>query len=195
MSAPAFYRQSALASVVLALGSVLPIRMQFLDSLAALETIVLQGSTHINLSFAAGIETSLLGGSDYGDVVWSVLVNSFESVTTFGTTAFSLDIPITLPSGPEVFSFTTIDATFSRDMTLKTETPVNLNQLFPVNMENAQPIEKENASSDLLSIGPHEADFDASFGAPYCGIAGSLCDTGTYLINKQGKKEVNFPNT
>lgn len=181
--------------MVSALASVLPIRTQFLESLAALESISLQGNALIDLSFTTGIEASLIGGSDYGDVVWSVLVNSFESATTFGTTAFSLDIPIALPSGPEIFSFTTIDATFSRDVILKTETPVNLNELFPVNMENARPIEKEDVSSALLSISRQEATFDASFGAPYCGIAGSLCDTGTYLINKQGKKEVNFPNT
>ena len=186
--ASVFHRRSALMSVVSVLAYVLPIRTQFLDALAALESIVLQGSVQINLSLTAGIQADVIGGSDYGDIVWSVLVNSFESTTTFGTASFSIDLPITIPSGPEVFSFATIDATFWRNMTIQTITPIGLNQLFPDDINDARPIDREPVNSEVISIGPQYATVDDSFTAPYCKFVGSLCDTG-YLIAEPEPKE------
>ena len=96
------------------LESILPVGQQFSDSLSVLDSLVLQGSLLIDFSIIASIPTDLISGSNYENVEVSVLINRFEATASFSSMAFSLDLPLTLPSSDgQVISFGLTDASFS----------------------------------------------------------------------------------
>lgn len=134
-----FHRLPALRSIVETLALVLPIETAFLDSLAELDNIVLQGRMVIDLSIIASIPANAIGGSNYGDnITVNVVANSFESKASFGSDSFSMELPIALSDGFELFSFAMTDASFSRDIFVGTRGPVfDINQLLPHDQTNA----------------------------------------------------------
>lgn len=97
-----------------ALEPVLPIRAQFLDTLKSLDSLILQGSLLIDLSIIAGIPANVISDSSYGNITVDVLINNFEAAASIGSTSFSVEVPIAIPSGPEIINFNMTDATFMR---------------------------------------------------------------------------------
>jgi hypothetical protein len=136
----ALHSLAALRNVVETLVLVLPINTQFIDSLAELDNIVLQGSVIVDLSIIAHIPVDdIIDGSNYGDVSVSVLINSFDSIVSFGSTAISAEIPITIPFGPEI-SFEMTGGSFSQNVFITISEPVDMLDLFSENQESASPI-------------------------------------------------------
>ena len=130
-------RRDALKSIMAILGSVIPVRPQFFDSLASLDSLKLEGSLYIDLSIIASIPANLISESSYGDIAITVMVNSFEATASFGSTAFSIELPITLPSGRQVNHLNLTDATFSRDIYVTAPTSVVISQLFSEDQDAA----------------------------------------------------------
>ena len=126
------------------LGSVLPISQQFLDSLSALDSIVLQDSLLVDFSIIATIPKNVIGESSYGDITVSVLINRFEATASIASEAFSLELPIILPSGPEIINFELTNASFSMDVFVRALDPIDIVQLFSDN---------QNITSDSLEYG------------------------------------------
>lgn len=116
------------------LESVIPVKQQFLDSLSALDNLVLQGSLLVDFSIIASIPSNLISGSNYEDIAVSVLINSFEASVSCNSIAFSLDFPLTLPSNDSdgtTISFGLTDASFSMDFFVNTQGPTHIIHLFP----------------------------------------------------------------
>jgi hypothetical protein len=132
-----FYRQEALKSIMADIGSVLPIRQQLFNQLAALESLRLQSKLLINLSVIANIPANVIGQSDYGDIAVHVLVNHFESDAFFGSKAFSLELPLSLPSSSRTININLTDAKFSRDINVKILNPVDIDGLFPFRKDDS----------------------------------------------------------
>lgn len=147
------------------LRSVIPVRPQFVDSLAALDSIMLQGNLYIDLSIIASIPANVIGDSSYGDIAVSVMINSFEATATFGAEAFSTELPITLPSGRQVNKLNLTDASFSRDVFVRAPNPVNIAQLFSDDQEFSANIEFGGTFDAVLpvTIGIAGANFVVDF--------------------------------
>ena len=138
------------------LGSVLPISRELLDTLSRLDSFRLQSSLLIDLSIIANIPDNLLGESNYGEIAVTSLVNSFEATASFGSEGFSFELPISLPSTPEIMSFNVTEASFSRDIFVRTLDPIDVIQLFP---------HDQNSTSDSLEYaGSFEAFFPMNVG-------------------------------
>jgi hypothetical protein len=190
-----FYRREALESIMSALKSVLPIKNQFLDRLSALDSLILQGSLLIDLSIIASIPTNIISESNYGDVSVSVVINRFEAKASIGSASFSVDLPITLPSGTEIINFAMTDASFLIDMFVMTPNPIDILQLFSD--------DQSNASFSLDYGGTFEANLPLSVGVagvnidvdlmindpnifepdPVVDYAINLCDASTALMD------------
>jgi hypothetical protein len=152
------------------LGSVLPIRSKFLDSLAALDNLVLQGTLFIDLSIIASIPANFIRESKYSDIAVSVVVNQFEATASFGSQTFSLDLPIILPSGDgEVINFAMTDANFLIDLYVKSTNPVDILQIF-----------SSDETGTFLSL-DHGGTFEANLPLSV-GVAGVNIDVD-FMIN------------
>ena len=125
-------RRDALKSIMAILGSVIPVRPQFFDSLASLDSLKLEGSLYIDLSIIASIPANLISELSYGDIAITVMVNSFEATASFGSTAFSIELPITLPSerNDKNIDFSMNDASFMADIFVKLLDPIDVVQFF-----------------------------------------------------------------
>ena len=119
------------------LGSVLPIRQQLLDRLSALDSFVLQSSIFADLSIIASVPANVIGESNYGNITIGVSVNQFEATASFGSSAFSLELPISLPSGPDIINFNLTDASFSREIHVSMLAQTDITNLFPVDKDSA----------------------------------------------------------
>ena len=97
----------------------------------------MQGSLFIDLSIIASIPKDSISEASFGDIAVSVLVNQFEATASFGSSAFSLDLPITLPGGNEVFNFGITDSTFSLDFFVRNSSPIDILELFSDQQDDA----------------------------------------------------------
>ena len=137
MNSPLF-RREALKGLMKMLEPILPVKQQFFDSLSVLDSLVLQGSLLIDFSITASIPANLISGSNYDDVSVSVWVNRFEATASFSSTAFSLNLPISLPSGDgAVINFGLTNASFSTDFFVNTTAPIDIVQLFSSDQNSA----------------------------------------------------------
>ena len=94
----------------------------------------------------------MISKSNYGDINVNVLINNFEATASFGSESFALDLPISLPSGGgELINFNVTNATFSREIFVKTREPIDILRLFS---------EDENEAAVSLDYG---GTFDAYF--------------------------------
>ena len=113
------------------LGSIVPVRQEFLNDLSALDSIGLEGGLLIDLSIVASIPENVISESNYGNINVTVLVNQFEATASLGSSAFSLELPITLPSSDgAIIYFTLIDASFLMDFFVRATDPIDIIQLF-----------------------------------------------------------------
>ena len=152
-----FYRRGALLDFMEGLESVLPVRQELLDMLAALDTLVLQGSLLLDLSIIANIPANILNESNYGEnTTMSVLINSFESAASFGSESFSLELPIFLPSGSKFINFNLTDASFAREISVRASHPIDILELFSD--------DKDSASVNLEFNGTFKADMPLMIG-------------------------------
>ena len=135
----ALCRREALRSLISIIGSIIPVRQQqFFNGLSVLDSLVLQGSLLIDLSIIANIPSNIISESNYGNINVSVLVNQFEVTASFGSTAFSLGIPIALPSGDgTTINFNLTDASFLIDFFIRAPDSINLVQLFTDDQDSA----------------------------------------------------------
>ena len=125
-------------SLTAVLGGVLPTRPQLFDRLSALESILLQGSLLVDVSIIASIPSNVISEASFGDITASVLVNRFEASASVGSTAFSLDLPITIPSGNgTIFNFGLTDASFLLDFFVNASAPIDIINLFSEDQNNA----------------------------------------------------------
>ena len=131
------YRRDAMKSLTSILGTVLPVRQSFFDSLSALDSLELQGSLLIDFSIIASIPANLISEASFGDISVSVIVNRFEATASFGSSAFSLDLPITLPVSGETIDFGLTDSTFVMDLFVRNSNPVDILELFSDNQDSA----------------------------------------------------------
>lgn len=154
------------------LGSVIPVRPQFVDSLATLDSILLQGSLYIDMSITALIPAGVIGDSSYGDIAVSVIVNSFEVTATFGAEPFSLELPILLPSGREVNKLNLTDASFSKEVFVRAPYLVNIAELFHDDQEVSTNIEFGGKFDAVLplTVGVAGANFVVDFSIVHVNI-------------------------
>jgi hypothetical protein len=135
---PYFCRRDALKSLKAVLGTVLPVRQSFFDSLSALDSLELKGALLIDLSIIARIPSEFISTSSFGDIDIRVLVNRFEVIASFGSSAFTLDLPITLPGGSgTIINFGLTDSTFSMDFFVRNAHTIDILELFSGNQESA----------------------------------------------------------
>jgi hypothetical protein len=126
-----------LRSLTAVLGTVLPVRQSFFHSLSALDSLELQGSLLIDFNVTASIPPGVINQSSFGDVSLSVLVNRFEATASFGSSAFTLNLPITLPGGDgTIINFGLTDSTFSMDFFVRNANPIDILELFSGNQGN-----------------------------------------------------------
>jgi hypothetical protein len=120
------------------LGTVFPVRQSFFDSLSALDSLELKGSLLLDLSIVARIQSEDIGSSSFGDIDMKVLINRFEATASFGSSAFTLDLPITLPGGSgNIINFGLTDSTFSMDFFVRNAHTIDILELFSGNQESA----------------------------------------------------------
>jgi hypothetical protein len=113
------------------LGSVIPVRTQFLDKLVTLDSFTLEGSLLMDLSIIANIPAIAISELNYGDISVSGTINQFESKAAVGSAPIYLDLPITLPFGDgEIINFAITAASFSRDVFVKARGPIDIAYLF-----------------------------------------------------------------
>jgi hypothetical protein len=152
----ALHSLAALRNVVETLVLVLPINTQFIDSLAELDNIVLQGSVIVDLSIIAHIPVDdIIGRSNYDDISVSVLINRFDSIVSFGLTAISAEIPIAIPFGTEI-SFQMTGGSFSQNFFIRTLEPIDILDIFSGDHDNLSSILDYGGSFNAylpLSIG------------------------------------------
>ena len=130
------FRREALKSLQRVLSRVIPVKQHFFDSLSALDSLSLQGSLLIDFSVIASIPQNMISDSSYGDIDVSVLVNHFEATASFGLSAFSLDLPITLPSS-DTINFGLTEASFSLDFFVNTPNAISIIELFDGDKDSA----------------------------------------------------------
>ena len=125
-------RRQALTSLTRTFADILPVRQQLLDRLDAnLDSIVLQGSLILDLSFVAHIPTTVIGDASYGDITTNITVNRFEAAASLGSSSLSLDLPVSLQSGNgTIFNFGLTEATFALDYFAELRNPVHIIDLF-----------------------------------------------------------------
>ena len=157
------------------LGSALPIRQQLLDRLSALDSLVLQSSISADLSIVASIPESVISESSYGDTNMTVLVNQFEVAASFGSSAFSLELPISLPSGPDIINFNVTDGSFSRKIFVNTLAQVDIWNLFPDYQDS-------NSTVNLDYGGTFEANLPINVGMAGVDIGVSLIINDTNIF-------------
>jgi hypothetical protein len=105
--------------------------------LSALDSLELQGSLLIDFNVTASIPPGVINQSSFGDVSLSVLVNRFEATASFGSSAFTLNLPITLPGGDgTIINFGLTDSTFSMDFFVRNANPIDILELFSGNQGN-----------------------------------------------------------
>ena len=139
-------------SITAVFGSVLPVGPEFFDSIAALDSIVLQGSLIVDLTIIASIPLDDISDLNYNDIVLSVLVNNFEATASVGSEAFSVELPI---SGTPI-SFNMTDASFFMNLLVKTHAPIDITQLFSD--------EQASASASLEYAGTFSANLPITVG-------------------------------
>ena len=156
------------------MSRVFPVKQQFFDNLSALDSLSVQGSLLIDFSVIASIPQNMISNSSYGDIAVSVLVNNFEATASFGSPAFSLDLPVTLPSG-DTINFGLTEASFSIDFFVNTPNAIDITELFDGDKDSAP-----------LSFG---GTLDANFPLTV-GIAGTNIDVNL-IINDSNLFELN----
>ena len=119
------------------LSRVLPVKQQFFDSISVLDSLSLQGSLLIDFSVMVSIEQDKISQSSYGDIHASVLVNHFEATASFGSSAFSLDLPITIPNVNTAINFGLTDASFSVAFFVNTTNTIDIVELFSGDQDSA----------------------------------------------------------
>ena len=189
-----FCRREALKSIMSVFESVIPIRPQFLESLAAIDSIVLQGSLFVDLSITAYIPANVISDSSYGDIDVTVMINSFEVTAELSAETFSVELPITLPSGRQVNKLKLSDASFSRDVFVRALTSVNIAELFHDDPEMSVNLEFGGAFDAVLpvTIGMAGANFVVDFtithdnifeSDPLIDYAINLCDISDLMTD------------
>ena len=119
------------------LSRVLPVKQQFFDSISVLDSLSLQGSLLIDFSVIVSIQQDKISQSSYGDIHASVLVNHFEATASFGSSAFSLDLPITIPNVNTAINFGLTDASFSVAFFVNTTNTIDIVELFSGDQDSA----------------------------------------------------------